>query len=255
MCTWEEGRVAPIAIESSKDFVDRFIVVDKGSEDGTARIIREIAEKWGLNIEIYVRPDLFLDQAISFALKKVDEDWFLMQDGDEILHTDGPNSIFSLGRLLKRFKNVIFCAPMTLLVYDFLHTLPKVYQPKHRFLYYNNGCFIKREEGKSDLPQMFGVELHLRRVYKFNCNVKSDKRLFLRSFWREWYQNTDLREKYTNLEDYVKTKLGAQDLTPLINEWTKKYYANTIPYQENLHGYLPEVIRKYVKRGQIRGYV
>lgn len=44
MCTWEERQTAPVAIESSKDFVDRFIIVDKGSEDGTARIIEEFAE-------------------------------------------------------------------------------------------------------------------------------------------------------------------------------------------------------------------
>jgi hypothetical protein len=32
MCTWEEEQMAPLAIESTKDFVDRYIVVDKASE-------------------------------------------------------------------------------------------------------------------------------------------------------------------------------------------------------------------------------
>mgnify|MGYP001024343278 CR=1 FL=1 len=258
MCTWEEGRVAPIAIESSKDFVDYFIVVDKGSEDGTAKAIEELAEKWGLDIEIHIRPDLFLYEARLFAMKRAQEDWILVQDGDEVFHTNGPNSVFRLRRLLKKFGHVTFCAPMTVLMYDFLHTMPRVHQPPHRFLYYNNGCIIEGKTNaakKEDLPSIFGIELHLKNVYKFNCNVKSDKRMFLRGFWGEWYKATNAHRRYANLEDYVKAKLGLQDLTPLVEECVRETTAGLIPYDQDRYGYYPKVIRNHIEKGLVRGYV
>ncbi len=258
MCTWEESQIAPIAIESAKGFVDRFIVVDKGSEDRTALIIEEFAEKWGLNIDIYVKPDLFLYEARLFAMKKAEEEWILIQDGDEVLHTDGPNGIFNLRRLLKKLRNVTLCAPMTVLMYDFLHTIPRVYQPPHRFLYYNNRDFIETKTNnvrKEDLPEMFSVELYMQKVYKFNCNVKSDKRMFLRGFWGEWYKATDAHKKYMNLEDYVKAKLGIKDLAPLIEECVRKTTAGLVPYKVDKYGYLPKVIRKCIEMGKVRGYV
>ncbi len=255
MCTWNERQTAPIAIESTKDFVDHYIIVDKGSEDGTVKLIEEVVERYGLDADIYVKPELFLYEARLFAMKKAEEEWILIQDGDEVFHTNGPNSIFHLKKYMKRLKNIIFCAPMTVLEYDFLHTKFPVYQAPHRFLFYNNGYFIEKKKKGIDIPEMFGVELHLKKVYKFNCRIKSPKRMFLRQFWNEWYHETKAYQKYSNLEDYVKAKLGTKDLTPYINKWIKEYHLKLIVYKENIFGYRPAVIKKYIRKGMVKGYV
>jgi len=255
MCTWEEKEMVPLAIESSKDFVDRYVVVDKASEDGTADIIKECMDKWNLNMDIYIKPDLLLRQARMFAVGKVDEEWILIQDGDEVFHTDGPNSIFNLKKLLK-FRNVVFCTPMTVLASDFLHTRPPYIQRPHPFLYHNNHMFYPKKY-RDDLPGMVGVRVYLSRVYKFNCcNVKSPKRQFLRlEYWEEWCIKTNAFKEYRSVEEYAKAKLGMENLDEYARKWCKRYYKNVLkPYDEKEYGYYPKVIREYIRRGKIRGY-
>lgn len=255
MCTWEEKQTVPLAIESTKDFVDRYIVVDKDSEDGTVDVIKECRDKWKLDIDIYNRPDLPLYQARLFAFNKANEDWILIQDGDEIFHTDGPNSIFKLKKLL-RFRNIVYATPMTTIMGDFLHTnryFPK--QPSHAFLFHNNHTFYLERRG--DIPEMMGAKIALSKVYKFNCNVKSPKRMFLRAqFWNEWCIDTDAFKRYDTVEEYAKAKLGTKNLDKYIKEWYNNIYAPLLmPYDEKKFGYYPLVIRKYIERGMIRGHV
>jgi len=254
MCTWEEKEMAPLAMESSKDFVDRYVIVDRASEDGTIDAIQECRDRWNLDVDIYIEPDLALNEARMFALEKVQEDWVLIQDGDEICHTDGPNAIFNLKKYL-RIKNTIFCTPMTILAGDLLHTRSNYRTPPHPFLYHNNSTFFLRNDRGQDLPGMAGVRIILSRVYKFNCFIKSPKRMFLRQYWKEWCQTTDAYKKYSSLEDYAKKKLGVKDLEPIIKDWYRKYLEDLlVSYDEEKHGYYPKVIREYVRRGKIRGY-
>jgi len=252
MCTWEEKEMVPLAIESSKDFVDRYLVVDKASEDGTVEAIKRCADKWKLDVEIFIRPDLPLREARMFAIEKADEDWILIQDGDEISHTDGPNSIFSLKKLF-RFRHIVFHTPMTILTGDLLHTEPPYVQPPHPFLYHNNGT-IYPAEGRRDIPDMIGVNILLSRVYKFNCRVKPPKRMFLRQYWAEWCISTNSFKRYRNIEDYVKAKLGLDNLDDHVEEWYTNYMAALKPYDQKKYGYYPKVIGECIRRGQIRGY-
>jgi glycosyltransferase involved in cell wall biosynthesis len=114
MYTWNERRTVQLAMESTKDFVDRYIIVDKGSDDGTIEAIEECKDKWQLNVDVYVKPGLWLGEARLFAFNSADEEWILVQDGDEIFHTDGPNSIYNLRKFLK-FQDVVYAAPMNVL--------------------------------------------------------------------------------------------------------------------------------------------
>jgi glycosyltransferase involved in cell wall biosynthesis len=253
MCTWNERRTVQLAMESTKDFVDRYIIVDKGSDDGTIEAIEECKDKWQLNVDVYVKPGLWLGEARLFAFNSADEEWILVQDGDEIFHTDGPNSIYNLRKFLK-FQDVVYAAPMNVLCGDFLHTnknLPR--QPPHSFLYHNNKTFYIERRG--DLPEMMGIEIVLPRVYKFNCGVKSPKRVFLRQYWFEWCVQTDAFKRYDNVEEYVKAKLKIRDLEVLAKQWYENVYSSMLmPYEENKYGYYPKVIRKAIAQGLIRGY-
>jgi len=249
MCTWEEERMVRLALESSKGFVDRYVVVDKASQDGTVEAILECVDKWGLNMDIYVEPDLSLQDAVMFGIDKIDEDWLLIQDGDEVFHTDGPNSIFTLRKLL-RLRNVVFYTPMTVLVDDFLHTVKRytketvgVHQPPHPFLYHNNETFSR---GSKFFPNVIGVRVYLQKVYKFNCRVKSPKRMFLRlMFWKNWSGDVGLRKEYKSVEEYAQAMLGPKNLDFEAEKWREQHLkATLLPYNEKLYGYYPKVIRK-----------
>lgn len=260
MCTWGEEQMVPLAIESSKDFVDRYIVVDKPAEDNTVEVVKECKDKWKLNIDIYVKPDLPLQDAVTLGISKVDEDWILFQDGDEVFHTDGPNSIFNLKKLL-RFRNVVFYAPMTVLIGDLLHTCTQytkatvgVHQPPHPFLYHNNHTFYQHHG--EFFPGMVGARVYLSKVYKFNCRVKSPKRMFLRlNYWKEWCKETSAFKKYRSVEEYAKAKLGVQNLEDNAKKWYQEYTENVLkPYDEKKYGYYPKVIREHIRKGKIRGH-
>lgn len=252
ICTWDEERTVPLAIESSKDFVDRYVIVDKVSEDNTLEVIKECRDKWNLEMDIYVKPELPLPEAIMFAISKIDEEWILIQDADEIFHTDGPNAIGNLKKLLK-FRNVVFCAPMIILAGDFLHTRYPYIQPPHPFLFHNNHTFFLRRH--AGFPGYVGVRVYLPKVYKFNCRIKSPKRIFLRlNYWKEWCLETNAFKKYRTVEDYAKAKLGIKDLDSYAEKWCEEYYKNVLkPYDEKRYGYYPKIIREYIKRGMIRG--
>lgn len=253
ICTWDEARMAPLAIESTKDFVDEYIVVDAGSVDGTRKVINECADRWDLKISIYDKPDMRLRFARMFAIEQTDADWILIQDGDEIFHTDGPNSIHNLRTMLDK-ENVVYRAPMNYLYRDLLHTQKKKTRlPGHMFLYHNNGTFSLRP-AKRDLPGYKGNLVNLEKVYKFNCNVKSPKRMFLRNHWYDW-SKTDAHETYT-IEEFVRRKLDVPDLTPVIEEWyNKRMGENLVRYDETKYGYYPKVIREYIERGLIYGNI
>lgn len=257
MCTWEEAQMVSLAVESTKDFVDEYVVVDKDSRDGTADRIRECASEWGLFTRIYNRRDMILRQARLFAVEQTEADWVLIQDGDEVFHTDGPNTILGF----RPERNVsVYSAPMTYLYGDLRHTARQfgsaevATQPPHRFLYWRDSVRPSRKKhgfeglpGDDDIPDTDGREVTLPLVYKFNCNAKPPLRLFLRQFWFEWCNETDAW-KTSSLEDYVKRKLKADDLVSVADRWYQETYASLPIYDEGRYGYYPKVIREYLRK-------
>lgn len=244
MCTYKEEDMVSLAIESSKDFVSRYVVVDK--DGSTVPPIERCRDSWNLNIDIYIRPDLNLRESRAFALTKVDEPWILIQDGDEVFHTDGPNSIFTLRQYMNK-PHIYITAPMNTLAGDFRHTFPSVpQQGPHRFLYHNNGS-VRAPNPPADVPVMRGWRIALTKPYKFNCLVKTQSRTFLRQFWHEWNNETDYHRKYPNIEKYATLELGI-DIDAELEEWYETFLVNLIPYEEDRWGYYPKIIRREIRR-------
>ncbi len=239
--------MVPLALESSKDFVNRYIVVDK--DGGTVPVIEACRDEWNLDMEIYIKPKLSLRESRAFALSRIDEPWILIQDGDEIFHTDGPNSIHRLRHFMDS-PHIGLMAPMNRLVGDIRHTIPnRIQQSYHKFLYHNNGTL--REPGLQwDLPIMNGWKIYLSKPFKFNCIIKSPKRIFLRQFWNEWCLYTEKYIKYPNIEEYVIEELGI-NVEIEANKWYPKYIKSLILYDEEKWGYYPEVIRKYAHAKEV----
>lgn len=241
MCTWMEEKMVPLALESSKDFVSRYIVVDKDGE--TVPVVESCRDKWDLDMEIYVKPEMTLRESRAFAISRIDEPWVLIQDGDEVFHTDGPNSIFNLRRFMDR-PHTLLMTTMNRLCGDIWHTSATYpQQPYHMFLYHNNGT-LKIPDPQQDLPIMKGWKIFLTGSYKFNCSIKSHKRMFLRQFWSEWCKFTEKYLIYPNIEKYVEKDLGI-NIEIEAEKWYKKYIKSLILYDEEKWGYYPEIIRKY----------
>ena len=107
--TWDERYMIRYALESSKDFVRRYIIIDK--DGSTVSYIKKCQDVWNLDIEIHIKPELNLKESWAFGLKRITEPWILIQDGDEVFHTDGPRDINSLRKFMDR-PNILLCAPM-----------------------------------------------------------------------------------------------------------------------------------------------
>lgn len=240
MCTWMEEMMVPLAIESSKDFVSRYIVVDK---DGTTvPVLESCRDKWGLDMEIYIKPNMSLRESRAFALTRIEEPWVLIQDGDEVFHTDGPNSIYGLRSFMDR-PHILLMTYMNCLYGDIWHTsATRPQQPHHMFLYQNNGT-LKAPSPQWDLPIMKGWKIYPTKPYKFNCRIKSPKRMFLRQFWKEWCHYSEKYITYPNIEEYVTEELGI-NLETEVDKWYNNFVKSLIPYNEEKVGYYPKVIRK-----------
>lgn len=253
MCTWNESRMAPLAIESIQDFVDELIVVDNDSTDGTREVIKETADRFHLDTVIYNKPDLRLRHARLFAIKQTDCDWLLICDGDEVFHTDGPNSIENLREYMDT-PNQLVRSPMRYLYLDLEHThLNRVELPPHKTLYPNDETIEQMPEQR-DLPAYSGGSVSLDYPMKFNCGVKDHERIYLREkVWYEWSKEveTDL-----SIREYAKQKFDLDTLDEMVANFieSRKESPNVVEYDPDEYGYIPEVIRNYINDGQIRGY-
>jgi len=240
MCVWDEQLMVPLALESSKDFVSRYIVVDKNGE--TLPIIDKCADYWDLNIETYVKPVMSLREARLFAIEKINEPWILIQDGDEVFHTDGPFAISNLRRYMNR-KNIIFCTKMAVLIGDLKHTRKiNPIQPPHKFLYHNNGT-IYAGKNLGNIPDSKAWIKTLPGIWKFNCVIKHPRRHYLRKFWDQWCMKSEIYKTYPNIEDYITKELGINIDEEYLG-WYKQRLESFVPYNEQKLGYYPEIIRR-----------
>lgn len=169
MCVWQEQYMVKYAIESSKDFVSRYKIVDKDGQ--TIPFIKESIDQWKLEAEIHKKPNLDLREARGFCLTNIDEPWILIQDGDEIFHTDGPQDIQHLRKYMDR-PNIVFCTPKVVMQRDFNHVSARhPIQPPHKFLYHNNGTIRIANKGQYQ-PASDEWMIGFIKPYIFNCRIK-----------------------------------------------------------------------------------
>jgi len=175
MVVWNEQKTIQAAIESSMEFVDRYVVVDKNGE--TLPLIKKMEKENDLKIDYYVEPDMDRREARKFALSKLTEPWILIQDGDEVFHTSGPNSLLKLkDRMIH--PHIYFRTRKNILLDDLYHT-QKIQSGYHNFLYHNNGTLKiveKVRKGIGDIPRMSGRGIYLDGIYIFNLHIGKGRR-------------------------------------------------------------------------------
>ena len=249
MCTLDEEIMAPLAIESIKNFVDELIVIDGGSNDHTVEFIESITDMYKIPLKLEVRADLRLRDARLHAIKLTDADWVLIIDGDEVYHTDRENNIEQLREIMELQGACVFRAPMNNLYLDFWTSRTTQAQGAgHKFLYRNDGNI--KPAGLRDLPDYDGRQVYLDKVFKFNCSIKTHRRMFMRRWWYRW------SKKYSgslSFVDYVLDWKGwsLEELDARAHKWHKERYTkNDIErYDPDRYGYLPAVIRWFVEEG------
>lgn len=234
MCVWDEQDNVSMAIESTKDFVSRYIVVDKNGD--TVPVIRDVQNRWGLDVEYHVRPELTLREARLFAASRVTEPWILIQDGDEVI--DHANEL----RKYMKYPNTFFKSRKNVLIKDSYHTQP-LNNGYHNFLYHNNGNLKPHRKSRPDIPDYKGRPIYLSEVIRTNLSgLKSPKRLFYYHMYWVKYQTSGLVSRYPTIEDYVKRHLKEDVTDEEIQTWYSEYVRSAIPYDPTVQGPKPEVL-------------
>jgi len=179
--TFNEELLIKYAIESSRNFVTRYIIIDK--DGSTVPKIKETRDEYDLDIKIYVKPDFDRRKARAYAASIAKTTWILLQDGDEIFYNEGVGNIENL-RILMNRPNILYCAPKVLLWGSLKYTNKvNIIMPPHPLLYHNNGSIRPREDNlKDDIPDIDAWRIGLPHPFVFNCRLKGsqdDKRIKL----------------------------------------------------------------------------
>ena len=170
IATWDESLAIRYALESSKGFVAKYIIIDKNGS--TVDAIKEAKDSFDLDIDLYVKPKMNLKQSWDYGFNKAKDKWILLQDGDEIFYTEGEMRIQRLREHMTR-SNIVLCAPKILLYGSLKLTLPpNSIMPPHTLLYHNNGTIRENKASNLDHPVMDGLKLGLSHPFLFNCRIK-----------------------------------------------------------------------------------
>jgi len=175
IATWDESLAIRYALESSKGFVAKYIIIDKNGS--TVDAIKEAEDAFDLDIDLYVKPKMNLKQSWDYGFKKAKDPWILLQDGDEIFYIEG-NQRIQLLRKYMVLPNIVLCAPKLLLYGSLKLTLPPhCVMPPHTLLYHNNGSIRENKASNLDHPVMDGWKIGLRNPFLFNCRIKRSHNL------------------------------------------------------------------------------
>lgn len=94
MIVKNESQVIERLLRSVKDFINYYVIVDTGSEDGTPELIRRVSGELGIPGEVHYREWVDFghnrQQALDLAVASGQSDWLLFIDADEELAWKDP---------------------------------------------------------------------------------------------------------------------------------------------------------------------
>jgi len=259
MCLWNEEDNVARAIESTKDFVDSYIVVDN-SDDGTLDIVRECQQRWGLSMQIFYKPNLpDLAEKRFWAFQQSKADWLLVVDGDHVYHTDGPNAIQQIRPQLEKTQKDVVWFSTSIWLWGppgGFTTWRKPWRKDapilipHPFLYRNSSALKPAlSYPTADLPHIPAasrIDFPNPPVF-FDVCCKNPKRSFLRARLVNW-RAADNYKRWPTLESFVQYQLQTKDLRPWIERWWKEKLEELLPYNSATWGYYPKILREAMGR-------
>jgi hypothetical protein len=238
---------------SIKDLVQEYVIVDS-STDGTSIIIKEIREKWGLNIIHIIDFDEDLVRLSNKGLKLTNFKWVLRWDADFIACENMPRIINDLINNLSRRNYYVVYWPHICLDGDLFHQKStKPLQTEHwLFTYSPRTTFIQIPHGYEYLytPSYYAKRLSISRPLSFHLKtVKPPERLLFRKY-REEALSKDLFGKI-RYEDYVKKRILEEYNTENIEKASKLFWedfqSRLSPYEVNKYGDYPRILKEYAK--------
>ena len=199
MCVWDEEENIEDAINSSKDIVSKYYIIDKNGR--MKNYLDQFLEE-GLNIYYEIKPKMNLQESRRYAINLMSENWVLIQDGDEIVLEP---------ELVKALTDKQYVCYQTRMIADNGNRI----QPYHTFLFHKTDIDIKNKDNslkfgralhyfevQKDIPRYKGRYIRLNKIVKENRNLKKSRKRELRKYWEEWqYSNYD-----GSLEEYVREK-------------------------------------------------
>ncbi len=244
-----------LAIESTKDFVDSYVVVDN-SDDRTLDIIRECQRRWGLEMKIFHKPDLpDLAEKRYWAMRQSKADWLMFVDGDHVFHTDGPSAVQQIRPCLEDLEDAVWFSTSNYLwgppgsFATWRSAMPDQKDPiliPHPFLYRNSpkleACLGVFTADLPHLPESRYREFPTPPAFWDVC-CKSPKRLFLRGWLIQWRTAQDY-ERYPTLETFVRAQLHPATLEERLPSWWEGEARWLFPYDEQRWGYYPKTLRQ-----------
>lgn len=96
MIVKNESKTIKRCIDSVKDYIDYWVIVDTGSTDGTQEIITNVMEEYGIKGELYERPwvDFGFNRTESLNYSKGKADYRLIIDADDVLMVEEEKNPF-----------------------------------------------------------------------------------------------------------------------------------------------------------------
>lgn len=97
MIVKNESKVIRRCIDSVKDYINYWVIVDTGSSDGTQELIKEIMNEYGIPGELHERPwvDFGLNRSENLKLAKGKSDYRLIIDADDVLFVENQQNPFT----------------------------------------------------------------------------------------------------------------------------------------------------------------
>ena len=279
MGIWDEALVLPLALDSTRHFVDEYVVVQKLGTDNTSGVLALCVAKWGLRVRhIVSNMTLRAARMLAISLTRDYADVYVIQDGDEVYYSSGPMAIQMSLPLLYGAGYGMLNSKMVYLKHDLLSTPLDGYKPgaagkwgghtangimliDHPSIFRNlPGYIVMPDSITIDVPELAGHgTLVLHKPWKFDVSIKHPLRELLRGSFLDWSRagSPGTIEEYAAAHNKLHLDAVTAGLSTSLAETAALHATRSKwlqPYSEEEWFPYPDAIRKYIAAGRLRGY-
>ncbi len=147
------------SVMSVINYVDKILIWDTGSTDGTEKIIKEIKRKYPKKVNFKQVGNIDINDFTQVRQKMLNEtkaDWFVVVDGDEIWWDESIRKVVKVVKSSKGRKVELIVVPNIILIGDIYHHQEEAagrYKLAGKFGHYNLRAINRNIPGlKSDKP-------------------------------------------------------------------------------------------------------